>query len=208
MGLREYARRRGCSPSSVSRAIAEHRLVESIRRDSKGHPRIDSELADFEWTQNTDPGKQRSCSGDVREGGVIEENRRQTSLRSRPLAPDESERLPSFEESRARREAYAAKLKKLEYEEAAGILLRKDEVREAAFDVSRTIRDQLQVLPYRLGPILAVESDEFVVRARMEEEIHMALENLARLVSKLDLGGVAESDATDEAEAERDAADS
>ncbi|MAW60665.1 MAG: hypothetical protein CMJ94_07500 [Planctomycetes bacterium] len=87
-------------------------------------------------------------------------------------------------------------------------MLRKDEVRKAGFDVSRTIRDQLLVLPYRLGPILAVESDEFTVRTRMEEEIRMALENLSRLVSKLDLDEAEESDTADDAAAQPIAADS
>lgn len=184
VGLREYARRRGCSPASVSRAIAEQRLLESIRRDSKGHPRIDPELADMEWGANTDPGKRPPRS--EKEGTkASEETPTQRPRVSRVSLNEEGDELPPFEESRARREAYAAKLKKLEFEELDGKLLRKKDVQKATFEISRTIRDSLLLLPHRLGPILAAESDTFTVQIRMEAEIRETLENLGRLIDKL-----------------------
>src|SRR5690349_4739771 len=57
LGLRAYARHRGCAPPSVARAIASQRLKASVTFDAKGHPLIDPVLADQEWARNTDWSK-------------------------------------------------------------------------------------------------------------------------------------------------------
>jgi hypothetical protein len=55
MSLREYAKRRGISAMTVSRAVAKGRLVKSVVRDAQGVPKIaDPVLADQEWDANTD----------------------------------------------------------------------------------------------------------------------------------------------------------
>lgn len=52
--LTAYAERRGCSVKSVSIAVRDRRLVESVGRNDRGQPVIlDPELADREWTANT-----------------------------------------------------------------------------------------------------------------------------------------------------------
>jgi phage terminase Nu1 subunit (DNA packaging protein) len=54
LSLRAYARRRGCSPEAVSKAITAGRLRESVVRVG-GQPKIrDPELADREWEASTD----------------------------------------------------------------------------------------------------------------------------------------------------------
>jgi hypothetical protein len=61
LGVREYAKHRRCSPSSVVKAISSERLTEhSVTRDARGRPRIDAALADREWDRNTDPNMQRA----------------------------------------------------------------------------------------------------------------------------------------------------
>lgn len=67
MSLTEYAARRGVSQSSVSRAIAEGRLSDSVGETPSGRPFInDPELADQEWAENTEQLK--SHGGDEFEG--------------------------------------------------------------------------------------------------------------------------------------------
>lgn len=52
--LASYARHRGCSTQSVSRAVKASRLSKSVTRSAAGQPRITSfELADEEWRNNT-----------------------------------------------------------------------------------------------------------------------------------------------------------
>ncbi len=175
IGLREYARRRGCSPSSVSRAIAERRLVESVRRDSKGHPRINAELADLEWEANTDKGRRpvatsRKNPGQAKDG--------EGALDQPEGGADEGE-FPSFEASRAKREAYAAKLKKLEYQEAAGQLVRQKDVRDELFKMARMVRNSILAVPARIAPILAHSSNQHEVHEIMTRELTQALTALA-----------------------------
>ena len=57
MTLREYARSRGYSPSSVSQALREHRLTTySATWDAdRGRWAIDPVRADEEWARNTFP---------------------------------------------------------------------------------------------------------------------------------------------------------
>jgi hypothetical protein len=50
ISLRAYARRRGCSPAAVHKAIVSGRIR---RIDGK----IDAELADREWAIHTNPGQ-------------------------------------------------------------------------------------------------------------------------------------------------------
>jgi hypothetical protein len=63
---------------------------------------------------------------------------------------------PSFAQSRAVREAYEARLAKLTWEERIKKLINADEMRVAAYNVSRMTRDRLLNVPDRVvGAILA-----------------------------------------------------
>jgi hypothetical protein len=58
LGVRAYARHRGCAPSSVVTAIADGRIT--VSRGARGRPQIDPATADRQWAANTDPAKQRA----------------------------------------------------------------------------------------------------------------------------------------------------
>jgi hypothetical protein len=49
MGIRQYARRRGCSPAAVMKAIKTHRI------DPLPNGRIDPVAADRDWAERTQP---------------------------------------------------------------------------------------------------------------------------------------------------------
>lgn len=58
MTLGAYAKHRGCSKNAVSKAIKRGRLKLSVVFDAAGQPKIgDAQLADREWTQNTDQSR-------------------------------------------------------------------------------------------------------------------------------------------------------
>lgn len=62
MSLRAYAKRRGVVVESVSQAVKEERLRESVVR-VRGEPKIaDPELADREWEANTRPRVDRAAA--------------------------------------------------------------------------------------------------------------------------------------------------
>lgn len=169
MSIREYARRRraaglkGGTPSAVHQAIKAGR----IQRDTEGL--IDPEQADAAWESTTD-----GTRGDGHSGPTV--------LRRGPTrspAATQTSNAPSYATSRAVREAYSARLTKLNYEERSKTLIDASRVQAEAFRRARDARDALLAVPGRLSAILAAETDPAVVEARLAEELRMVLEVLA-----------------------------
>jgi hypothetical protein len=77
----------------------------------------------------------------------------------------------SYRESLAAREAYRARLVKLDFEERTGKLVNADEVRAATFRVARATRDRILGVPARLAPILAAVSEPLEVQRLLEEAL-------------------------------------
>ncbi|MBI4208551.1 MAG: hypothetical protein HY538_02445 [Deltaproteobacteria bacterium] len=152
MSRTAYARHRGVRLRAVQKAIESGRI--STVTDSKGNLRMDPEVADREWEENTDPALQRE-------------------------PPIEGESLQSYRQAKAMREKYEAKLAKLEYEIKCGKYVAVDQVRTEAFEVGRKVREALLNLPKRLSEELAAEGDSHKVFERLNTEIHKALEELS-----------------------------
>lgn len=71
-----------------------------------------------------------------------------------------SESTAQYQNSRAVKENYTARLKKLDYEKAAGELLQREGVTMASFKIGRLLRDKFLAFPSRYAPLLAVKSDQ------------------------------------------------
>lgn len=80
--------------------------------------------------------------------------------------------IPDYAKSRAIREAYAARLAKLEFEEKSARLVSIDEVRIEQFRIARALRDRLLQLPAKIAPeivALVVEDPDVVAVEQMLE---------------------------------------
>ena len=139
---REYARQRGVRHSAVQRAISEGRIT--TLPDGK----IDPELADRQWAENT-----ITPSGD---GGTL--------LRARTVYMVSKARLADMQ------------LKNL-----SGELIPKADVRVAAFNTARRIRDGCQNIPARCCGAIAA-----AIR-RAVEEADLPANLVATLAAKLNL---------------------
>lgn len=84
----------------------------------------------------------------------------------------------TFAQSRAIKEAYLARLAKLEFEEKSGVLVKADAVKNEAFKVARLVRDAMLNIPDRVSSELAADSDQFVIHRKLTLEIRRALEGL------------------------------
>lgn len=141
LSIRAYAEHRktmglhGSSPWSVKKAIRDNRIT----RDEDG--KIDPEVADRQWDQNTDPAQQR---------GPREPP---SNVKSRPAPGPDSplSGIPSYSQSRAVKEAYQARIARLQYEEMTSQLVRADSVKVEAFRRARMIRDQILAIPDRMA---------------------------------------------------------
>lgn len=159
LSARGYAKLRGVSHTAVQKAIKSGRI--SVESDGKINP----DIADKEWARNT-----------------------RTSLPSQPsyrVAEDISQNsghnstLSDFNRARAVRETYKARLAKLEYEELSGKLVNADEVKVAAFNASRRVRDRILQIPRRISAQLAAETEAYNVESLLNSALREALEELS-----------------------------
>src|SRR5262249_34692451 len=87
--------------------------------------------------------------------------------------------VSSYAASRAAREAYLARLAKLEFEERSGKLVDADQVRAEIFALGRRLREAFIGLPVRGAPLLVGRADQAEVHAVLTQEIMPCLAELS-----------------------------
>ena len=168
ISLRAYAKLRGVSDGAVRKAIKTGR----IKTESDGT--IDPAKADIAWNKNTNPAQQRQQI-------APEKQVETTTIPPTPPQPDTEKRtsaVPAYQTSRAVRETYAAKMAKLDFEERTKGLVKADEVKVAAFNSARQVRDRLFCIPPRLAAVLAAEDNAHTIEQLLQKELRDALEAL------------------------------
>lgn len=158
--MRQYAKHRGVSHETVSNAVKKGRIT--CVRNERGYAQIDPEVADREWSENSDHAKMISKG--------------QT-----PQAPSQPEadgpRGPSYAQSRAIREAYQARLAKLDYDERMGKLVEAEEVKRKWVQVAGLVRTKVLGIPSMAKQrIPDLTSEQYLV---IEAIVREALEALA-----------------------------
>ncbi|WP_062262421.1 hypothetical protein [Endozoicomonas arenosclerae] len=96
-----------------------------------------------------------------------------------PVAPTDSRQAVDFVTARTMREAFRAKMAKMEYEEKAGKLTEASKVREDAYRAGRMLRDALLGIPDRQADVLAAETDPRKVRQLLMDELESILSELS-----------------------------
>lgn len=168
ISFRQYAKHRGVSPEAVSKAVESGR-ISTVNQDGKRL--IDPARADEEWAANTQSTKRH-----VPTKAEKAEGKTKPDVQEEPGKPLGA---PSYAQSRAIREAYAARLEKLEYEEKIGKLISIDTVKVEAFKTARTVRDGVLGIPDRISNELAGYGDDPAkIHERLTEELVIALEEL------------------------------
>ena len=182
LSIRAYGRHRGVSHSAVRKALATGRIVAG--EDGT----IDPALADSQWATSTNLSKPRNS--------VIgtPKKRRVPGAPSDPLSTlgcgagealngpptgDAARLVASYAASRAAREAYLARLTKLEFEERSGKLVDADQVRAHVYGLGRRLRDAFLGLPDRVAPLLVGQSDQATVHRLLTQEIMTCLAELS-----------------------------
>lgn len=84
-----------------------------------------------------------------------------------------------FVTARTMREAFRAKMAKLEYEEKSGQLTDAGKVKSDAFKAGRIVRDTLLGIPDRLSDLLAAEHDPIAIRKLLIDELETVLNKLS-----------------------------
>lgn len=178
--LTAYAARRGVSVKAVSKAVAAGRLVASVVRDKHGAPKIaDPELADREWTAKTRSSIDRPP--DPADDEPLPPPPRRPAP---PVPPRATSDVPDYHESRARREAAAARreaaladVAELDAAERKGDLVPVEEARNQVTERFTIVRTRLLGIPSRLAQRLPHVAAEVV--PVLDELLREALEELA-----------------------------
>ncbi|MBU6141384.1 MAG: hypothetical protein KGP29_07540 [Proteobacteria bacterium] len=162
LSIRGYARHRGVAESAVRKAIAQGRI-------SKGkNGKINPDLADKEWSQNSDPAQIKA------EKAFETPDSQATSISG-----------PSYQQSRAIKEAYGAKLLRLQFEKESKKLISIDDVKVSAFNAARMTRDRILNIPDRVIPQLVGKTNIFEMKEILKTELIKALEELSKINEKL-----------------------
>ena len=186
IGIREAARRLGVSDTAVHKAIKADRVHIASRTAGSNRPLVAWPQAQADFIGNSTTAKRShvgSQGSPRRAGDPPPQIPLATSARMDEQQPAGGDAMPktgpAYAQSRAIREAYMARLAKLDFEERSGRLIEVDKVKAAAFKVARTVRDGLLNMPDRVAHELAHEADPSAVHQRLSAEIRSILEALA-----------------------------
>jgi hypothetical protein len=161
----EYARQRGVSRQYVGQMVARGVIGLSDRK-------VDTDQAD-------------AALATLRQPARPERRAKREPTVSTPVALPAIARAPSTGDlptlllkSRIKSEVERAKLLEIKARVEAGKYVAVDDVKAAAFNRARVVRDALLNIPERLAAMLAAESDERRVHQILVTEIRAALEEL------------------------------
>ncbi len=150
LSIKDYALHRSTSITAVRKAIKSGRIT--LNKNNK----LDSNVADRQWLDNTDPAKQRKEANEASSYG------------------------PNYHQSRAIKEAYNARLTKLQFEKESKKLISVDEVKISSFNAGRMVRDRILNIPDRVIPNLIGKTDIFEMKEILKAELLKALEELSK----------------------------
>lgn len=174
IGIRAYARRRGTSAQSVLRAIARGRLKDSLVYVDGTAQVADPDLADREWSNNTDLTKAPA---------YVKERADRVPPTGTPGTPrdDAGDEPPTLFPGMSLADAskadkyWAAKLKELEYRQAAGELVERQGLSDYLTDLFTFCKTKLLGVPGKVKsrhpamPLAHVAAVDAEIREALEE---------------------------------------
>ena len=164
MSLSAFAKSQGWSRQYVSKLVKQGKIT-------LVNGKVDRDKALAALQANAEPASalRKSSAGQT------------TMSMQSPTRPSDSRQAVDFVTARTMREAFRAKMAKLEYEQKAGKLTDAAKVRDDAFQAARMTRDALLGIPDRMADILAAEKDPGRVSELLREELENVLEQLVNM---------------------------
>jgi hypothetical protein len=166
MSMRAYAKHRGVSPEAVSKAVKKGRLTKAVVGEGADR-KIDSDVADREWAENSDPTKFRNSGA---------ENRQAAAPEAEPIPEATKKAQSTVVQSAAVLKSYQARLAKLDFEERSGRLVDADKIRKLWTSVAAIARTKVLGIPSKLRQRIEITPEQY---AMLELIVREALEELA-----------------------------
>lgn len=116
-------------------------------------------------------------------GMAIRQNSTPTA-ESDPMA-GQSSTTAQYQKSRAVKESYAARLRKVEFEEKMGMIVHKEGIEKASFGVARILREKLKAVPNRLAPKVTVVTDQKENFIILTEEMEGVIREIQAAIAEI-----------------------
>jgi len=171
MNLRKYAEDRKVEYTQLSKWAGQGRFSsDALRKDGRLWVVVDPQELDRQIAAAKAPDRGGRDGGPAIDQALLQQQNRAAAI-------------PSFAQSRAIREAYAARLTRLEYDQRSAKLVDKNELKMRLAKLHMAVRDSLRTIPDRVAPIVAAETDQAKIHAMLLKEIGQALEGLSGAIS-------------------------
>lgn len=171
MNLRKYAEDRKVEYTQLSKWAGQGRFnSDALRKDGRLWVVVDPQELDRQVAAAKAPDRGGRDGGPAIDQALLQQQNRAAAI-------------PSFAQSRAIREAYAARLTRLEYDQRSAKLVDKNELKMKLAKLHMAVRDSLRTIPDRVAPIVAAETDQTKIHAMLLKEIGQALEGLSGGIS-------------------------
>lgn len=151
LSILAYAKRRGCSDTSIHKAIKSGRIVKGVKVIGKKRLIIPS-IADKELAENQNPNYDRVTKSGEQTNAHVQ----QPPTETEPEVQGGQATLAKAKQAQA---IYKAKLAELEYKEKSKALVDRNAVYKALFAAGQELRSEFQSIPDRfIDNILAAPS--------------------------------------------------
>ncbi len=174
----DFAREIKRTRQYVDKLAKQGKLV-MVKKNGKSQ--IDVERSKALLTQNADVANDPATKVN---GGrpSVGMTMREDQTPSDPMTAKSSEQ---YTKSRAVKEGYSARLKKVEFEEKMKTVVRKDGVEKAAFAVSRVLREKLKAFPNRLAPKVTVITEQKENFILLTDEVENLIREIQNAINEL-----------------------
>lgn len=171
MNLLQYAKDRGVEYTQLSKWAGQGRFSsDAVRKDGRKWIVADAQELDRQVAAAKAPDRGGRGGAPAIDQALVQQQ-------------NQAAAIPSFAQSRAIREAYAARLTRLEFDQRSGKLVDKAELKMRLAKLHMSVRDALRTIPDRVAPIVAAETDQAKIHAMLLKEIGQALEGLNGAIS-------------------------
>lgn len=166
MNLLQYAKDRGVEYTQLSKWAGQGRFSsDALRKEKRSWVVADPQELDRQVAAAKAPDRGGRGGAPAIDQALVQQQ-------------NQAAAIPSFAQSRAIREAYAARLTRLEFDQRSGKLVDKAELKMRLAKLHMSVRDALRTIPDRVAPIVAAETDQAKIHAMLLKEIGQALEGL------------------------------
>lgn len=181
----DFARKIDRSHQYVSSLIKKGLIVLTKQG---GREMVEVEASMAKIAANADPANNPAVTmprADGRTKASVGMTIRQNGIPNTETDGSQSSTTMQYQKSRAVKESYAARLRKVEFEEKMGTIVHKEGIEKASFGVARILREKLKAVPNRLAPKVTVVTDQRENFIILQEEMESVIKEIQAAIVEI-----------------------